>query len=121
MAVSGCHPPATIVTEPGRAAYHADQVILRLTDLSNAVKADTGIGAGKIRPEDAFTIIEWISGDAHATPPTTGIVQIIQTTAGQGWKAAARAAWTSRLKPIFDRYPALYPWGIILDGLVEVL
>lgn len=121
VSVADCHRPVTIVTPEGKAAYDADQVVLRLTEFSNVVKDDTGYQYGNVAPADAFTIIEWVSGDAHATPPTTGVVQIIEQTAGQGWKAGARASWQARIRPILERYPTLAPWVGVVDGLLEVL
>lgn len=110
--------PATIVTPAGQSAYVADQYVAKFTELSNIVKADVGSQSGNISYADAFTIIEWISGDAHGTPPTTGLVQIIQTTAGQGWKAGALESWNTRIRPLLNRYPALVPWVSIVDGLL---
>jgi len=115
------HTPPNIVTTQGKAAYAADEVVARFSEFSDVVKADTGTQPGNIAPADAFTIIEWVSGDAHATPPTTGLIQIIQTTAGQGWKAAALQSWQSRIKPIVLRYPKIAPYADIVDSLLEVL
>lgn len=121
-AVSGClHPPATIVTPAGQAAYAADQVVARLTEFSNLVQADTGTAPGNISFVDAFTIIEWVSGDDNAIPPSTGVVQIVQTTAGQGWKAAALKSWTTRIKPILQKYTALAAWVDVIDSLLQVV
>ena len=100
-------PPATIVTQPGKDAYAADQVVQRLTEFSNLVKADTGTSAGNISYADAFTIIEWVSGDNQANPPTLGVVQIVQTTAGQGWKVGAKLSWAARIRPLVVQYPSL--------------
>lgn len=120
--VSCIHPPATIITPAGKDAYRADQVVARFKELSDLVKADTGTAPGNISYTDAFTIIEWISGDAQAKPtPTTGVVQLVQTTAGQGWKVAALQGWTTRVKPIFLRYPRLVPWVDIVDALLQVV
>lgn len=127
--MAGClHPPSTITTPQGQAAYKADQVVQQLTQISNLVKADTGSQAGQISYADAFSIIEWISGDANAKntagqpAPTTGLVQIVQTTSGQGWKAGALQSWTTRIKPLFQRYPKLLPLVDVVDSLlVEVL
>jgi hypothetical protein len=116
-----CSRPSNIVTPAGKAAYDADQVVLRLKELSDVVKADTGTQPGNIRPTDAFTIIEWISGDDKANPPTTGVVQAVQTTVGQGWKAAAKQGWTTRIRALFDKYPKLQPYTTIVDALLEVM
>lgn len=115
-----CTPPPTIVTQPGKAAYAADQVILRLKELSDVVIADTGTKVGQIKPADAFRIIEWISGDSHATPPTIGVAQLVANTPGQGWKATAKLGWQTRIAPILQRYPKLSPYVPIVDALLEV-
>lgn len=114
-----CAPPKTIVTVPGQAAYRADQVVTRLQEVSNVVQDATR--AGILPPADAFTVIEWISGDDKAKPvPTIGLVQIIQTTAGEGWKAAALESWKARIKPIFERTPRLAPYVIVIDALLAL-
>lgn len=119
---TACHPPTTIVTPAGKSAYAADQVVIRLQEISNVVSADIGTGPGQIHAADAFTILEWISGDAHGNPPTTGLVQIVQTAgSGQGWKAAAKQGWQTRIRVIFMRYPKLAPYVDIVDSLVEVV
>lgn len=112
-------PPPTLVTPAGQAAYAADQVVGKLTELANLVKADVGSAQGNINYPDAFTVIEWISGDAHATPPTTGLVQLVQTTVGQGWKPAALAGWQSRIRPLLLKYPTLAPWVSVIDALLQ--
>ena len=128
LATTACpKAPPTLTTPVAVAQYNADQVVLKFQEVSNVVKGDTGTQPGNIRPADAFTIIEWISGDANhrdatgALAPTTGVVQAIQTTLGQGWKAAAKQAWTTRIRALFDRYPALAPYTPIIDALVEVV
>ena len=115
------HTPPNIVTTPGKQAYAADETIARFKEFSDVVIADTGTQPGNIKPTDAFTIIEWVSGDAHANPPTTGLIQIIQTTAGQGWKAGALQTWQTRIKPLVLKYPKIAPYADIVDGLLEVL
>lgn len=113
--------PPTIVTPQGQAAYRADQVVQRLQQFADAVKADTGTQPGNIRPRDAFTIIEWISGDAHGNPPTTGLVQIIAASPDQTWKADALQTWTTRIKPLLSAYPSLATWVSIVDALLQVV
>lgn len=114
--------PKTIVTPAGQAAYRADQVVQRFSEISDVVTHDVGTAPGQIHAADAFTIIEWISGDAHATPPTTGLVQIIGAAGqSQGWKATALQAWTTRIKPIFQRYSTLAPYVDLVDGLLQVV
>lgn len=123
-----CHAPVTITTDAGKAAYQADQVIIRLQEISNVVMADTGSGVGQIKPKDSFTIIEWISGDSQhvdaktgKVSPTVGVAQLVAATSGQGWKAAAKAGWVARIRGIFDAYPKLAPYTAIIDALLEVI
>lgn len=116
----GCtHPPTSIQTDAGRRAYRADQVIQRLQEVSDVVKAAT---PANIAPADAYTIIEWISGDAHASPPTTGIAQAVQaaaaTSAPQAWKPAARLSW-QRVRPLLLKYPDLAPYADVVDALLK--
>lgn len=118
--ISGCHhAPPTITTLEGQKAYNADQAVQKLTEISNVVK-DT-YAAGGVSAVDAFTIIEWISGDSKANPPTQGLVQIIKQTPDQSWKTLARSAWASRIRMIFDKYPKLSPYSIVVDSVLEVL
>lgn len=121
MGASGCARPVTIVTPQGKAAYTADQIVQRLGELSAVVQADTGTEPGNIRPYDAFTIIAWISGDARATPPTTGLVQTIQTATNDDWKIAARQAYDSYVRGAMMRYPKLVPYLQILDAILGVI
>lgn len=113
--------PPTIVTVPGQQAYKADQVILTLTQASDFVKASTGSQPGNISYRDGFTIIEWISGDANGTPPTTGIAQLVASAPGQTWKATAKQSWTTRIRPLFLKYASLAPWLASVDALLEVI
>lgn len=118
-------PPVTIVTPAGQAAYSADQVITRLGELSDVVKANTGNAAGQISPADAFSIIVWISGDAKAVPPSTGLIQAIQTAAAtptpQGWKQAALQLWQNRIRAIFLTIRPLTAWVDVMDNLLAVI
>lgn len=114
--------PAGVVTPAGQSAYRADQVIARLSEISDVVIGDTGDFPGGIAPRDAYQIIEWISGDAHANPPTTGIAQIVAASgSGQGWKITAFQSWNSRIRPLLLKYPSLAGWVGIVDGLLGVL
>lgn len=113
--------PATITTPAGQAAYQAKEVIDRLSEISDLVAGDIGNFPGGIKPADAFTILEWISGDAHGTPPTTGIAQLVAGAgSGQGWKATAKASWQARVRPLVLKYPSLASWVGIVDSMLEV-
>lgn len=128
FSLPACHAPVTITTPAGQSAYKADQVIQRLQEVSNVVMADTGTQPGQIKPKDAFTIIEWISGDDQhvdaktgKVSPTLGVAQLVASTSGQGWKVAAKAGWVARVRAIFDSYPKLSPYTAIVDALLEVM
>jgi hypothetical protein len=111
--------PSSIVTPEGKAAYQADLVVARLQELSTAV-IDLS-DAGAIPVPLARELITWVSGDANATPPTTGIVQAIQVTAGQGWKAAALQSWNTTLRPKLVTNKQLLPWVYVVDSLLQVV
>jgi hypothetical protein len=115
LAMGACaHAPTSIQTDAGRRAYSADQVVARLKEVSDVVKAAT---PANIAPADAYTIIEWISGDAHATPPTTGIAQAAQAAAATA-KPAARVGW-QRVRPLLLKYPQLAPYADAVDALLQ--
>lgn len=87
---TGCHPPATIVTDPGKRAYTADQVVVRVNELQNAAIAANANGS--LPEATTRTIVEFcVSADQTlaATP--------------QGWQATLTAAWAetkAKLPPI---------------------
>src|SRR5258708_3702484 len=73
----GCasHAPSSLVTTEGRAAWSADQVVQRLGEFQNVII--DGQRAGRVKLSDARAIVAWISGDANATPPTQGALDLL--------------------------------------------
>lgn len=113
LVLSGCAPKT--ITDPAvRAAYTADQLVIRLGELQNAtIDATT---AQKIDIGTGREIVTWISGDVRATPPVTGVVAVIQT-APQGWKATVRAGWQT-VRPMVNAAPALQLYVVVIDNLL---
>jgi hypothetical protein len=125
-AIACYHEPPKVAADPvAHRAWKADEVVQRLKELSDVVKADTGREPGNISYADAFTIIEWVSGDdKHRDAngnlaPTIGVVQMIQTATDQGWKATALQAWRTRIKPLLDKYPQLAPYADLADSILN--
>lgn len=112
--------PGTITTTAGKHAYTTDQWVERLREISNVVKGAT---PAIIAPADAFTIIEWISGDEHAAGgPTIGILQAIGSTGrGDNWRVTAKLAWEGRVKPLFRKYPNLAMYADVIDELLKAV
>lgn len=117
LSVPACHKaPPTIVTDAGKNAYTADQVVLRLTEFQNVVIAASD--ANKIRLADARRIVTWLSGDRNANPPVVGLLSAIQA-APAGWLAIARQGWLEQ-RSLVATNPELAPWVDILNGLLGV-
>lgn len=106
--------PKTIQDPAVRAAYTADQLVLRLGELQNAtIDAAT---TQKIDLPTSRKIVTWISGDLRSTPPTTGVVDVIKT-APQGWKSTVQSGWAT-LKPTIDKVPVLAIYSSVIDALI---
>lgn len=80
LATAACHPPVSIQTPAGKAAYTADQIVTRINELENAaIQANS---TGGLPTETTRVIVEFcVSADAT-----------LKTTP-QGWQAAVSTAW----------------------------
>lgn len=84
--VACVHAPASITTPQGKAAFAADQVVVRLAEVQNAViVAATPDATGKvgIAKPTADVIVGW----------TVATLKVIKQTPN-GWQATALQAWT---------------------------
>lgn len=91
---SACTAPATIVTEPGKAAYTANEVLVRVERLQDAaIAAHTN---GSLNTDTARAIVF----------VTVNVFEIADA-ATQGWQATARQAWMQAKADI----PALQSGG----------
>jgi hypothetical protein len=109
--------PKSLQTPEGKHAYTADQIAKRLGEFQNAVIDASS--ANKIPLADARTIVTWISGDQHATPPVVGALTILKV-APDGWQAVVLSGW-QRVHPLVDRNPTLATWSGVIDALLEGL
>ncbi len=87
---SACHAPVSVTTPQGKAAYTADQVVLRINELENA--AITAQAQGQIPLATTRTIVEFcVSADKTLA------------VAPAGWPAIIATAWAqtkAQLPPI---------------------
>lgn len=114
LLVAACGHPATITTPEGQRAYKADQVVLRLGELQQAVIA--AADANKVPLALAREIVTWISGDVNATPPKVGIVKAFES-APAGPPTFAVAEWNN-LKARLEPYPDLATFVPIIDSFL---
>ncbi len=113
LGVGACNRPPNL-TPPANAAYTADQVVIRLGELQNAVIAAT---PAHITTADARVIVTWLSGDPAAVPPTVGVFAILGTVP-DGWKATVTASWQT-VRPILAANTTLAPWAPVVDALLQ--
>lgn len=82
-----CHAPVTIVTEPGKIAYTADQIAVRVNELQNAaIQAEA---SGGMRTADTRLVVEFaVSANRtlRATPA--------------GWQTTVATAWAETKKKL---------------------
>lgn len=82
-----CAAPVTVTTPQGRAAYTADQVVVRVNELMHAaIRANAG---GGLPEPTTRTIVEW----AVATDK-------VLATAPAGWQALVAASWDTAKRKI---------------------
>ncbi len=80
LVVAACHAPVTVQTPAGKAAYTADQVVLRLQELQTAtINAEA---AGKMDRNTARLIVTF----------TVDAAQVLKATPG-GWYPTVVKAW----------------------------
>jgi hypothetical protein len=103
-----CHPPAGVVTEPGKTAFTANEVVLRVNrvmDLAIQLEAD------KTMPTATAKVIISFCVDADRV--------LAETPAG--WKATVKASWTAtKANPIVAPYLAKMTTAVkALDAVLE--
>lgn len=114
MLLVGCA-PKSYTTPEARAAYTADQVVVRLGELQTATI--DAFHADKVTLADARLVVTWVSGDSSTTPPTLGAVDVLRT-APAGWKATLLASWQTVRSRLLV-YTALASWVPIVDSLLQ--
>lgn len=115
LTTSCVHPPATVTTPEGQRAFNADQIVQRLGEFQSAV-IDLS-RAGKIKLEDARIIVAWVSGDKNATPPVTGVIDILRAYPASGPTGLVNASWQTA-RPRVVAVPDLADWVPVLDQLL---
>ena len=111
LALSSCA-PATVTTKPGQAAYTADQIVLRLGELQNAVIAACAAGTGptctgSLTTATARTLVTFIDDATktlHAAP--------------QGWQTAILTAWQAAKAHPELQGPAVAGYVLAIDSLI---
>ena len=80
LSTTACHPPITIVTPAGKAAYTADQIVLRVNELGKAAIAANAQGALDV--QTTRIIVQF----AEAADKILKALPL-------GWQATLAAAW----------------------------
>lgn len=112
-----CGVPTSLHTPQGVTAYRSDEAVKRLGELQNAVI--DAQQSGKMPTATARVIVAGISGDVRATPPQTGLLDVLQQTP-EGWKATAKASWDALRTRVLS-VPAVASYVPILDPLIAAL
>ncbi len=103
-----CHPPATITTQPGKIAFTADQIVVRVNELqSAAVQANA---SGALDTANTRTIVEFsVAADKvlKATP--------------SGWQSTVKALWTQARPKITTSNTTVQLAVTALSGILEAL
>lgn len=90
LIVAACTPPSTIVTEPGKIAYQADQIAVRVNELQKAaIQAEAN---GGLPTETTRLIVEF----------AVSANRVLQKTPA-GWRETVTQSWVEtkkRLPPI---------------------
>ena len=84
--LSACHAPVTITTAAGKTAYTADQIVMRIGELENAVIQANSTGA--LNTDTTRKIVEFCVSSAATLKSTPS-----------GWQATVSAGW-KQLKPV---------------------
>lgn len=105
LVTPACTPPPTIVTQPGKVAYAADQVVVRVNELQNAAIAANA--QGQLPEATTRTIVQFcVAAD------TT----LAQTP--NGWQVTVQTAWASTKAAL---PPITNPAVVAAMGAVDVL
>jgi hypothetical protein len=108
-AAAACTPPPTIVTPQGRAAFTADQAVVRVNELMNAAIAANGATPSGLDTATTRIIVQWsVSAD-----------QILAATPN-GYIAAIQASWNA-LQPQIKSIPPTSTVGIALAAAGAVI
>lgn len=102
--LSACAPPPTIQSPQAKAAWRADQVVVRLGEFQQVVI--DGSDQGKWPVQDARTIVQW----------TTGAIETLGR-APNGGSAVIAEGW-SRVRTVVSKYPGLVIWAPVVDELL---
>jgi hypothetical protein len=99
----GCA-PITVQDEPGRVAYTADQIVLRVIEIQNGIIV--GQQRGVIPTAAARTLVTF----------TVGTLETLKASPG-GWKPMVHAAWNA-IRPELQKVPEVAPWIISIDMVI---
>jgi hypothetical protein len=79
IALGACSPPVTVVTQPGKVAFTADQIAVRVNELESA--AITGNSVGALSIPNTRTIVQFtVSADKILSAVPAGWQQSIATS-----------------------------------------
>lgn len=108
LAPVACHPPATIVTQPGKIAFAADQVLVRVGELQNtALQANQTGGL-----DDANTRIIMTFASSAAT---------VLKAAPAGWQVTLIKLWQETQPKITTANPTVQLAITAVTGVIGAL
>lgn len=106
VTISACHPPSSVVTPAGKAAYTADQVVKRVGEFQDAVIQLNKVGT--VKDADAVRIVRFCVDTAKTLK-----------VAPAGWQAAFVKAWALLKKDVpLLAAPPLNTYASIVDGMI---
>lgn len=107
-ALSACNPPTTIVTQPGRIAFAADQVLVRVKELEQAaVQANQ---SGALSTADTRVIVDYAVAAKN-----------VLTATPNGWQVTVKALWKEALPKITTTNTTVQLAVTALSGLLSSL
>lgn len=113
LAVSACHPPASIETEPGKKAWYAEQILQRIDEVQNITIQLSKASPPAIRIETARVIVQFCVSSAKVVKDLPdGYAKMILTAFNE---------LKTKLPAEVAQNPSLVTALAILEGILTTL
>jgi hypothetical protein len=103
-----CHPPSTIVTEPGRIAFSADNILVRVKEVEQAAVQANQTGA--LDNAQTRVIVEYAVAAKN-----------VLTATPTGWQMTVKALWREALTHLTTTNPTVQLAVTALTGVLNSL
>ena len=103
-----CHPPSTIVTQPGKIAFAADQVLVRVKEVEQAAIAANMTGG--LDNAQTRVIVEYAVAAKN-----------VLTATPNGWQTTVKALWKEALTHLTTTNPTVQLAITALTGILAAL